>query len=447
MAELTKKRNTQPTSRPDGWHPSARVVLIQPTTRQERYTKRAVGIARFVYNRMVANDQDCRDQGLWLTPHELEKEFNTAKHLNPDLKFVNEVSKFVAQGACRNYRSAYHRWRNTQLKARKPRFHKKNRNGTGSFLAASGINTIKYDGHRRIRLPYLGSMKMTRSLPEGTIPYEVNIKKRNGRWYASVAFWSPPAPPPQRETQSAGGVDVGINPLAADSDGTQYQNPKALYRALRKLARWQRAQARRTPDKKGWWQAQHRIDSVHRRITGLRSNAHHQTSRALVDKYHTLGIESLNVTGMIKAGLQAKALSDAAMSDLLRQISYKAERSGTHIVEASHWYPSSKTCSGCGHYNQELQRQPTWTCPACNSTHDRNLNAARNLLKLALLAVGEDVTLPNGTALTSGDSTAGETAPNEGRTKPSTPANTSPHAGNVTVVTHLEYPSKGAAST
>ena len=426
MAELTKKRNAQPTSCPDGWHPSARVVLIQLTRRQEHYTKRAVGIARFVYNRMVANDQDGRDQGLWLTPHELEKEFNTAKHLNPDLKFVTQVSKFVAQGACRNYRNAYHRWRNKDIKARKPTLHKKNRTGTGSFLAASGIPTIKYDGHRRIRLPYLGSVKMTRPLPEGTIPYEATIKKRNGRWYASVAFWSPPGPPPQRETQSAGGVDVGINPLAADSDGTQYQNPNALHRALRKLARWQRAQTRRTQNKKGWWQAQRRIDSVQHRITGLRNNAHHQTSRTLVRKYHTLGIESLNVAGMIRAGLQAKALSDAAMSDLLRQIRYKADRYGTRLIEASQWYPSSKTCSGCGHYNQELGRQPTWTCPACNSTHDRNINAARNLLKLALLAVGENVTLPDGTALTSGDSTTGETAPNEGRTKQSTPANAQP---------------------
>ena len=219
---------------------------------------------------------------------------------------------------------------------------------------------------------------------------------------------------------------MGINPLAADSDGTQYQNPRALHRALRKLARWQRAQTRRTQNKKGWWQAQRRIDSVQHRITGLRNNAHHQTSRTLVRKYHTLGIESLNVAGMIRTGLQAKALSDAAMSDLLRQIRYKADRYGTRLIEASQWYPSSKTCSECGHYNQELGRQPTWTCPACNSTHDRNINAARNLLKLALLAVGENVTLPDGTALTSGDSTTGETAPNEGRTKPSTPANTSP---------------------
>ena len=107
---------------------------------------------------------------------------------------------------------------NKALKARRPVFHKKTRTGAGSFLAASGVKLIHYDGHKRIRLPYLGSMKMTRALPEG-MPYEVIIRKRNGRWWASVAYWKPPAPPPSRETQSVGGVDVGINPLAVDSGG------------------------------------------------------------------------------------------------------------------------------------------------------------------------------------------------------------------------------------
>ena len=266
------------------------------------------------------------------------------------------------------------------------------------------------------------------------MPYEVTISRRNGRWYASIAYWKPPAAPPDRETQSAGGADVSINPLAVDSGGTAYQNPRALYLALRKLRRWQRAQARRTcrkptrqqilegkvPKNRGWHEAQQRIDAIQRRIKGLRNNAHHQVSRTLVRKYHTLGIESLNVSGMIRAGLQSKALSDAAMSNLLRQVRYKAQRYGTRIVEADQQYPSSKTCSACGVVNQDLRREPQWPCPACGQHHERNLNAARNLLKLALLAVGEDVMLPDGVALAGGGSTAGETAPDEGRTKPAT---------------------------
>ena len=127
---------------------------------------------------------------------------------------------------------------------------------------------------------------------------------------------------------------------------------------------------------------------------------------------------------MIRAGLQPKALADAGMSRLLNQIRYKATWYSTQIVEASRRYPSSKTCSACGEVNQDLRREPIWTCPSCGVAHDRNENGARNLLKLALLAVGENVTLPDGEALARGNSTAGETAPDEGRTKSRTEANT-----------------------
>ena len=425
MTELQGKKRKQPSSCPEGWLPAAIVVQLELTCRQERYTKRCVGIARLVYNRMVANDQAGRDANLWLTPYELEQEFNAAKRVNPSLAFVTTVSKFVAQGACRNYRNAHSRWRNKSLKARKPVFHRKNRTGTGAFLAASGIATVRYDGHRRIRLPYIGNVKLTRQL-SGGIPYEVTISKRNGRWYASIAYWKSPLAPPDRETQSVGGADVGINPLAVDSDSIEYPNPKAYGNALRKLARWQRAQARRTPSSRGWWEAQRRLDQAHRRVTGLRNDAHHHVSRELVRKYHTLGIETLNVSGMLKAGLQSKALADAAMSNLLDRIRYKASWYGTRILEADQWFPSSKTCSACGVVNRDLGRQPSWTCPNCGAQHDRNRNAARNLRKLALLAVGENVTLLDGEALAGDYTVAGETAPAEGRTKPMTLANSQP---------------------
>ena len=154
----------------------------------------------------------------------------------------------------------------------------------------------------------------------------------------------------------------------------------------------------------------------------MRDNAHHHVSLTLVRKYHTLGIETLNVAGMIKAGLQSRALANAGMSSLLDQIQYKAHWYDTKLVEADQWYPSSKTCSGCGVVNGDLGREREWDCPNCGTQHDRNQNAARNLLKLALLAVGEDVTLLDGEALAGGDTIAGETAPNEGRTKPMTTA-------------------------
>ena len=229
------------------------------------------------------------------------------------------------------------------------------------------------------------------------------------------AYRKPPVQTPERETQLAGGVDVGINPLAVDSDGVTYDNPRGYHQAQRRLKRWQMSQSRRTRGSRGWWEAQSRIDSAHRLATGMRDNAHHQVSRTLVGEYHTLGIETLNVAGMIRAGLQPKALADAGMAGLLNQIRYKSQWYGTQVVAASRRYPSSKTCSACGEVNKDLRRKPIWTCPSCAVTHDRNENAARNLLKLAL---GENVMLLDGVALAGGDSTAGETAPDEGRTKP-----------------------------
>ena len=137
----------------------------------------------------------------------------------------------------------YENWRNPELlNAERPTFKRKNRTGTGAFLAASGVDRVKYDDHRRIRLPYLGSVKLKRELPEG-IPYEVRIKQENGRWYASVNYWKPPVGA-EEKTHLCGAVDVGITPLAVDSELVHYENPKALYRMLAKLQRWQRTLAR-----------------------------------------------------------------------------------------------------------------------------------------------------------------------------------------------------------
>ena len=431
---MAKARNTQRSSCPDGWLKAGIKVPLHFTTRQEQYATRAVGIARSVFNLMVATHQSARAQvhGLWPSPMELEKQFNDLKH-DPEIgmQYATEVSKFVAQGASRDFRRAYENWRNPELRAARPSFKRKNRQGSGSFLAASGVTPVKYDDHRRIRLPYLGSVKLKRELPDG-IPYEVRIKKENGIWFASVNYWKPPVDV-EEKTHLCGAVDIGIAPLAVDSELVHYDNPKALYRMLAKLRRWQRALERRTVGSRGWHEAQGRVAAMHRRIIGLRDNAHHQVSRLLVRKYAVLAIESLNVAGMDQLRHQAKAVRDAAIGGLLQKIRYKADWYGTIIVEADRFYPSSKLCSDCGAHNATLGREPYWTCPQCGVQHDRNENAAFNLLglaldaardlpKLALGPVGPDVTLPDGKALAGGKRVAGETGPGEGRTVSSTPA-------------------------
>ena len=430
---MVRKRNSQRSSCPAGWLQDGIKLPVHLTVRQEQYAARAVGIARSVFNLMVATHRSARAQvnGLWPSPMELEQIFNDLKH-EPEfgMQYATEVSKFVAQGACRDFRQADENWRNPTLNAERATFQKKNRSGTGSFLAASGLERVKYDDHRRIRLPYLGSVKLQRELPEG-IPYEVRIKQENGRWYASVNYCKPPVGA-EEKTHLCGAVDVGITPLAVDSELVHYENPKALYRMLPKLQRWQRTLARRTVGSRGWHAAQGRINAIHRRSNGLRDNAHHQVSRQLVRKYAVLAIESLNVAGMNKLPHQARSIRDAASGGLLQKIRYKAAWYGTIIVAADRFYPSSKLCSDCGAHNAELGREPYWICSDCGVQHDRNENAALNLLtlainaarelgKLALGPVGPDVTLLDGKALANGRNAGGETGPGEGRTALSTP--------------------------
>ena len=153
---MVRKRNGQRSSCPEGWLKAGIKVPTSLTVRQEQYATRAVGIARSVFNLMVTTHQMARAQGhgYWPSPMEMEKQFNELKH-QPEfgMQYATEVSKFVAQGASRDFRRAYENWRNPELKAARPTFRKKNRQGTGSFLAASGVERVKYDGHRRIRLP------------------------------------------------------------------------------------------------------------------------------------------------------------------------------------------------------------------------------------------------------------------------------------------------------
>ena len=195
------------------------------------------------------------------------------------------------------------------------------------------VDTIRYDGHRRLRLPYIGSVRLRHELPGGAVVSKVTVKKVNGRWHASLSLRVPDKAQEQKP-QPSGGLDVGISPLAMESDGTEHENPRALRRSLGKLRRLQRAQSRRKPGSRGWHEAQGRIDSCQRRITGLRNNAHHHVSRAVTRKYSVLGIETLNVSGMDKLRWQAQAIRDAAIGGLLRKVEYKCRWYGTELVQA-----------------------------------------------------------------------------------------------------------------
>ena len=397
---------------PEGWVPAGTRVPLRLTHKQEEYCRQALGVRRFCYNLAVATHRLHRANRLpWPSWQDIYKAFNACKH--EDYPFVTKVASRVAEGAFMDFGKAVANWRNPNTRTRAPKFLKRKLTGEGSFRAASGVQQIRYNGKRRVRMPVIGSVKLAHTLPKG-IYHDAHIRLQNGRWYLCLKYWKEPEPRPQPDHRTVGAVDTGINPHATDSDGQIYENPQAFYRMERKLRRWQRAQARRQRDSRGWHEAQRRINKCHRRIRGIRQNAVHQMTHTLTRKYHTLVIEDLNVRGMMQ-GTTPKAQADASMGEIRRQLEYKCNWRHTDLAVAHRFYPSSKLCSVCHTYNAKVKRERYWTCETCGTRHERNANAAINLRNL--LPPGRGPTLRDGKALADAPR-AGETGPNDRRTAP-----------------------------
>jgi putative transposase len=178
-------------------------------------------------------------------------------------------------------------------------------------------------------------------------------------------------------------VDVGIRQLAVLSNGAVVGNPRALQHSLRKLRRLNRQLARREPESRRREVTRRRLALVHARAVNLRRDAIHKLTTRLAIEYGTVVVEQLNVAGMVRNRRLARALSDAGVAELRRQLGYKTAWYGSRLVVADRFYPSSKTCSACGWVKAKLTlAERTFTCEACGLRIDRDLNAARNLANL-----------------------------------------------------------------
>ena len=213
---------------------------------------------------------------------------------------------------------------------------------------------------------------------------KVVVSKRNNRWFVSILVHCDAGNYTHQPTLFDGkqpiGVDVGINTLATCSDSTKYENPRPLKRYSRKL-RWEsKLLSRKVYGSNNYQKQKRRLGSVHYRVSCIREDAHHKASTVIVRKASAIGIETLNISGLLKNRKLAKALSDSALSRFLRMLKYKAERCGIPITEADQFFASSKTCSNCGHKKKDLTLSDrTYHCTECGFECDRDVNAAINL--------------------------------------------------------------------
>ena len=183
------------------------------------------------------------------------------------------------------------------------------------------------------------------------------------------------------------GVDVGLHHLVALSDGTIYENIKPLRTVERKIARLNRELSRRKNGGQNWRKTELKLNAAHAKARNIRQHILHDISRDIVArKPSAIVLEDLNVQGMMQNRHLARAIADVGWYELRRQIEYKAAWAGTKVILADRWFPSSRTCSECGHVRDDLTlAEREYVCPACGAILDRDVNAARNLAALALL--------------------------------------------------------------
>ena len=201
----------------------------------------------------------------------------------------------------------------------------------------------------------------------------------DGRWYVTFAVdvAEPARPAPTGQTV---GVDVGLTDFATLSTGERIPNPRHLAKRARNLARYQRRMARCARGSANRAKAKQRVARAHSKVRAARQDFLHKTSTDLVRRFDRIGIEDLNVAGMVRNHSLARAISDVGWAEFRSLLEYKAELAGRQLIAVDRWYPSSKTCSTCGHLLASLSLGTRhWTCPGCGTRHDRDWNAAKNL--------------------------------------------------------------------
>ncbi len=358
---------------------------------QMTLARKHCGAARFAYNYGLRRKQQAYKAGK-KTPSaiDLHRELNALK--KTDIPWAYEVSKCAMQEALRDLDNAFkHFFRKVALK--KQGKHK-GKCGYPKFKSKKkALGGARFTGSIRvypdaIQLPRMGLLRLKECeyLPMNAHVGSATLSEKAGRWYVSICVHEEQAEP-LPATGPIIGVDLGIKTLAACSDGRTFDNPKALRSRLNALKRASRAHSRKKKGSQNRKKAQRRLARVHARISHIRRDALHKATSQIVAKTkpdqqrpRVIVLEDLHIQGMLKNRKLSRAIADVGLYEFRRQIEYKARSAGVAVQTVSRWFPSSKTCSGCGTVKEELAlSERTFVCEACGLTLDRDLNAARVL--------------------------------------------------------------------
>jgi putative transposase len=344
---------------------------LDPNDRQRTDLTRHAGAARFVYNWGLEQKEKARQEGR-TAPNAiaLHRQLNALKRT--ELGWLYGVSKCCGQEALRDLDRAFDNF--FKRRAKYPRFKSRKRS-TPSFRLTGAIHI---EG-RYVQLPRLGTIKLKEEARVEGKTLAATVRETAGKWFVSIRVEREIAVP---ENQGpAVGVDLGVNRLATLSDGAAFDGPKALRGKLGLLRRVSRKLARRQKGSRRQARLRQRLARVHYRIGCARSDALHKLTTRLARRYGAVGIEDLNVSGMLRNHTLARAIADGGFAELRRQLEYKCAWYGSRLVVHDRFFPSSKTCCRCGAVKDALPlSERVYRCEGCGLVLDRDLNAARNLL-------------------------------------------------------------------
>ena len=369
----------------------AHKIALDPNDAQATYLARACGVARFAYNWALA--EWTRQYEAWKADNSLPRPNQMAlrRQLNAikrsEFPWMLEVTKCAPQLAIMQLGEAFRNF--FAKRAKYPKFRKK---GIHDRFSISN-DQFQIEG-RRIRIPNLGWVRMREALRFRGKIVSATISRVADRWFASICVSVSDTDHaaslnlrsiPQAESQGAVGVDLGVSALATLSTGEVISGPKALACLLPRLRRLSRSVARKQKGSANRRKARLKLARHYARIANIRADALHKLTTDLTRRFELIGIEDLNVKGMLSNRHLSRSVSDMGFFEFRRQLDYKARDTGSLVVMADRWFASSKTCSYCGWKLEELPLSVrSWTCPNCGVEHERDVNAAKNLKEYAV---------------------------------------------------------------
>ena len=348
-------------------------IALDPTDEQREQFKRAAGTARFVWNWALAEWNRLFKSSEKPNAMDLKKRFNAVK--GDEFPWVYESPRDANARPFADLQAAFRNF--FDKRAERPKFKKKGK-CRDSFYVAN--DKFSLDG-RSVRLPKIGHVKMREALRFHGKIIGARVSRTADRWFLSVQVETKPTPFDAGESQAGViGVDLGLHKLAVLSDGTTFDNPKPLRKMLRKLRRLSWRLSRKVKGSANHAKAARKLARLHARIADIRADALHKLTTWLVAHYRHVVIEDMHVKGMLRNGRLARAIADVGWGEFRRQLAYKGEAAGVPVTVVSRWYPSSKTCSGCGAVKSDLTlKDRVYECASCRLIVDRDFNAAVNL--------------------------------------------------------------------